>query len=172
MTDDGVRLTSVPHPQPNFLRRLWSKFFLRSRLSPDSIEEIEIEMTDSERRCNVLNQGSLEQALRLLSERPVEAKSVHVPVSWDVWLQHQPANIQKMAEKIQPGHIYRLKETGQIVVWESFCEDGTVTVTVIGKHDNPAGSVFGIAPEGLQRIEFDDLVKLPGYEYLNEKVEG
>jgi hypothetical protein len=76
------------------------------------------------------------------------------------WLKTRPAIIRKVASKLPPWNLYKMKDTGQHCRLYSYSEDGTVTVTIVG-HENAfqneiaqmfAHNVFGVSPTDLEVI--------------------
>jgi hypothetical protein len=48
--------------------------------------------------------------------------------SWNEWVAERPDVVRKIAERLNPWELYRLKTTGQRITLYSVSEDGTVTV--------------------------------------------
>src|SRR5262245_17271198 len=71
--------------------------------------------------------------------------------AWADWAEDRPAVIQALAERFKPWKLYRLLSSGHRVTVQSFFEDGTLTVAVLGKYNlvNFERAVFGIDPDDL-----------------------
>lgn len=74
---------------------------------------------------------------------------------WNQWLNGRPQVIQDLAARFPPWKLFRLKDSGHRVVPYSFNEDGTLTVTVLGKFNFVAfdRNVFGIDPADLDECD-------------------
>jgi hypothetical protein len=90
---------------------------------------------------------------RLQEPSPEEEKA------YKRWLRSRPKGVRKVAARIDPWTLYRLKTTGQRVTIYSFSEqkDGAVTLTVsVTGQFNPVvfdKNVFGISPDDLEPCE-------------------
>lgn len=74
---------------------------------------------------------------------------------WNEWVESRPDKVRGILHKIKPWELYRMKSTGQRVIFYSVIENGTITVIVSGKynltlHDS---RVFGIRPNDLEPCE-------------------
>jgi hypothetical protein len=71
--------------------------------------------------------------------------------AWKEWVASRPAAVRKIAERLEPWTLYRLKDTGQRVTLYSISEDGTVTVDITGEYNAMLfdRQVFGINPNDL-----------------------
>jgi hypothetical protein len=75
--------------------------------------------------------------------------------AWSEWVAERPASVRALCEKFPPWHYYDMPKTKQIAVVESYSEDGTMRVTIVGDRISiptmvPFG-VFGVLPEDLVR---------------------
>ena len=73
--------------------------------------------------------------------------------SWQKWVASRPKSVRGLCEKFPPWHYYDMPKTGQIVTVESYNEDGTLRVIVVGDQISiPAivlFEVFGVSPDDL-----------------------
>src|ERR1700683_5539241 len=76
-------------------------------------------------------------------------------VAWREWVSTPPDSVQKLCEGLPPWYYYHMPKTGQIVTVESYSEDGTVRVLIVGDRISiPAIvplEVFGVKAVGLGR---------------------
>ena len=72
--------------------------------------------------------------------------------AWKEWVATRPDVVRKIAERLEPWSLYRLKDTGQRVTLYSISEDGTVTVDITGQYNAMLfdRQVFGINPNDLE----------------------
>lgn len=79
------------------------------------------------------------------------------------WVEDRPDIIKSLAKQLKPWLTYRNKKTGQYYTIRSYCEDGTVTVDIVG-NDDPLVyliyqmapyAVFGVKPEDLEEIKYE-----------------
>jgi|CXWL01.1.fsa_nt_gi hypothetical protein len=70
---------------------------------------------------------------------------------WRQWVESRPPVVRKIAEKLDPWTLFRVKSTNQNVILYSISEDGTVTVNVTGEYNLVMfeQQVFGIDPNDL-----------------------
>jgi len=72
---------------------------------------------------------------------------------WREWVAERPTTVRPLCEKFPPWNYYDMPKTGQVVTVDSYNENGTMTVTVVGDQISiPAivsFGVFGVLPEDL-----------------------
>lgn len=77
--------------------------------------------------------------------------------AWSEWVSERPDSVRALCEKFPPWYYYDMPKTGQVVTIESWSEDGTMRVTVVGDQISiPAivsFGVFGVPAEDLVRSE-------------------
>jgi len=73
---------------------------------------------------------------------------------WNKWVEERPPVVADLARRVPPWQYYDMPETGQVVTVESYFEDGTLRVRVVGDRVSiPAivqFGVFGIRPKDLK----------------------
>ncbi len=71
------------------------------------------------------------------------------------WKATRPQVIQEMLDHWPPDRLYRMTSTSQRCTIYSYCEDGTVTVSVTGEYNlvTFARNVFGIDPQNLTECD-------------------
>ncbi len=88
--------------------------------------------------------------------RPIYEPDADQQLAWMVWLGQRPESVMRVAERLPPWLLYRLKSTGQLVEMRSFSEDGTVTVAVLKQWNGPhvfERDVFGVDPADLEAVD-------------------
>lgn len=76
---------------------------------------------------------------------------------WAKWAKKRPPVIQALAERFKPWTLYQL-DNGDRVTVRSFCEDGTVTVSVSGQFNVVLfdREVFGVSPDDLTECDLPE----------------
>lgn len=71
------------------------------------------------------------------------------------WTASRPESVRKIAERLFPWALYRMKSTGQRVTLVSIFEDGTIKVEVSGRFNALVfeRDVFGIDPDDLEECD-------------------
>lgn len=74
---------------------------------------------------------------------------------WQEWVESRPVPIRELCEKFPPWHYYDMPKTGQVVTVESYSEDGTMRVLIVGDRISIPTlmplEVFGVPAEDLVR---------------------
>ncbi len=93
--------------------------------------------------------------------------------SWSDWVASRPDSVRKVAERLNPWTLYKLKSTGQRVTVYSFSEDGTVTVNVTGEFNLITfdRQVFGISPNDLEECDLPSSNEATGALITDEQVD-
>ena len=91
--------------------------------------------------------------------RPIEDTE-----GWAKWVAERPACVQELIAKLPPDRLYRLHGSGHRVTIYSYCEDGTVSVTVSGEFNFVVfeRNVFGVKPEDLTECDLPSPEELTG----------
>lgn len=77
--------------------------------------------------------------------------------AFEEWLATRPDSVKELAAKLPPNRLYRFKSGSKSrVTMYSYCEDGTVTVTVSGDFNLVSfeRNVFGVKPDELEECDF------------------
>ena len=73
-----------------------------------------------------------------------------------------PSHLKELAKRFPSNKIFRHKKTNQIVMPNSFNEDGTMTVNIYRFLNNPihlTKTVFGVDPEDLEEADLPNGIK-------------
>lgn len=75
--------------------------------------------------------------------------------AFDQWLETRPECIQKLARRLPPDRLYRMKSSGHRCTLHSYSENDTVTVNVTGQYNRVlfGRQVFGIAADDLEECD-------------------
>lgn len=84
---------------------------------------------------------------------PMPEVTPEMQSEWTEWTAMRPESVKALARKFPPWHYYEMPKTKQIVTVESYFENGTLRVTVVGDRISiPAVvrfGVFGVHPNDL-----------------------
>lgn len=89
--------------------------------------------------------------------------------AWAKWVASRPPAVREVAERFFPWRLYRIKSSGHVAVLRSFCEDGTLTVTMSAKYNNLLFEryVFGVPPDDLEECDPPDPSEMLGKPLLS-----
>lgn len=93
--------------------------------------------------------------------------------SWNEFVRTRPDVVRRIAERLKPWELYRLKTTGQRVTLYSISEDGTVTVDITGEYNATLFDcqVFGINPDDLEPCDLPASGEVTGTMMTPEQVD-